>query len=91
MLKNAKSEDNVSDQESLSELFTVRVRPGARRIKVEKVASDEYQIWLTARPEGNKANEQLLKILSEELNVPKTSLEIVRGHTARTKLVLLDM
>ncbi|AMO71071.1 DUF167 domain-containing protein [Sphingorhabdus sp. M41] len=44
-------------------------------------------IRVTATPENGKANAAVLKLLSKALRLPRTSLEIIRGNNARTKLV----
>jgi uncharacterized protein YggU (UPF0235/DUF167 family) len=44
---------------------------------------------VTATPENGKANAAVLKLLSKALRVPRTSLEIVRGSNARTKVIAI--
>ena len=44
-------------------------------------------VRVTATPENGKANAAVLKLLSKALGLPKTSLEIVRGGNARTKII----
>jgi uncharacterized protein len=40
-----------------------------------------------ASPEDGKANEALVALLAETLDLPDSSVEIVRGHSSRDKTV----
>jgi uncharacterized protein (TIGR00251 family) len=71
----------------------VRVTPRASRNEIVEVLSDStVKIRLTAPPVEGKANEELIKFLSEVLGVAKSKMEIVAGERGRDKLVsILDM
>lgn len=71
----------------------VRVIPRASRNEIVEVLSDQtVKIRLTAPPVEGKANEELVKFLSDILGTPKSKIEIVAGMTGRDKLVsILDM
>ncbi|WP_322509464.1 DUF167 domain-containing protein [Anaerolinea sp.] len=68
--------------------ITVRVTPRASKNEIYEILDDgTVKIRLTAPPVEGKANEALIDFLSEVLDVPKTSLEIVAGETGRDKIV----
>jgi uncharacterized protein len=46
-------------------------------------------VRVAAPPEGRKANDALLRLLAETLQVPRRDVEIVSGHGAREKIVAL--
>lgn len=73
--------------------LAIRVTPKARRNAIVGVLDDgTIKIHLTAPPAEGQANQALLEFLSEVLDVPKSRLEIVAGHSGRDKLVsVLDM
>lgn len=50
---------------------------------------DALKIKLTAPPVDNAANMMCVKFLAKALNVAKSSLDIIAGHTSRNKQVLL--
>jgi uncharacterized protein (TIGR00251 family) len=52
---------------------------------------DELDIRVSAAPEDGKANAAVIKILARSLGIPKSALEIVRGHSSRQKLVAFEM
>ncbi|TCP41409.1 DUF167 domain-containing protein [Rhodovulum marinum] len=66
--------------------IALRVTPKASRNRI--VAEDGVlRVYVTVVPEDGKANAAVLKLLAKALGVPKSRLEIIRGHTARDKLV----
>lgn len=65
--------------------FKVHVQPGASRNQVLGFYGDALKLKLTAPPVEGKANKACIEILSETLGVPKTSIEIVSGHSSRQK------
>lgn len=50
---------------------------------------DALKIKLTAPPVEGAANKMCITFLARLLGLPKSSLQIVSGHTGRTKLVLV--
>lgn len=68
----------------------VKVSPRSSRNEVTKISEGEYKVKLTAPPVDGEANIMLLKILSEYFSVPKSSLQIVGGKSAKTKIVELN-
>jgi uncharacterized protein YggU (UPF0235/DUF167 family) len=47
-------------------------------------------VRVTAAPERGKANAAVVEALAEALNMPASAVEIVRGHGARDKVVLVQ-
>ena len=68
----------------------VRVVPKARRNAVKVADDGSLRVRVTAAPEDGKANEALVSLLSKQLQVPKFSVRVVRGHRARDKVVEVD-
>ncbi len=69
-------------------LLTIFVQPRSSKNKIVGVYNDALKIKLTAAPVGGAANRMCLKYLSKCLKVPKSSLKILSGESARTKKVL---
>jgi len=68
----------------------LRVSPGARRSELVGRHGDGWKVRVAAAPEGGKANEAVLDLLADRLALPRRSLSIVSGHTAREKVVLME-
>jgi uncharacterized protein (TIGR00251 family) len=70
-------------------VLDVHVQPRASRNAIVGVHADALKIRLTAPPVDNAANQAVIQLLAKTLKCPKSDLEIVAGHTARRKRLLL--
>ena len=70
-------------------VFKVLVQPRSSKNMLAGLHDDALKVKLTAAPVNNAANRMSIKFLAKALGVPKTSLEILSGHTSRNKQVLL--
>ncbi len=68
----------------------VRVQPRAKRNAIEAVPGQALKAYVTAPPEGGRANEALVALLAKALVVAKGRVRIVRGHRGRNKLVRIE-
>ena len=64
----------------------MRVTPGASRDEV-KLDDGTVQLRVTAPPADGAANEAVLRLLAAALGRPRRDLTLLRGATARIKLV----
>ncbi len=67
----------------------LRVSPGAKRSEIVGRQGDAWKVRVSAAPERGRANDALLRLLSETLRVPQTLLSLVSGHASRDKIVEL--
>lgn len=67
----------------------VRVSPGAGRTAVVGRHGDAWKVRVTEAPERGRANEAVLRLLSETLALPRTAMTLVSGHGGREKTVEL--
>ena len=64
--------------------------PGARRSELVGRHGDGWRARIAAPPERGRANEALCKLLAEALAVPRSSVRVVAGRSARAKVVEID-
>lgn len=74
----------------------VKVTPKTSQSAITGITTDDAgRFHLTAKlraaPEGGKANAELEALLAKGLGLPKSSVSVVRGETARNKLVSLGL
>jgi uncharacterized protein (TIGR00251 family) len=67
--------------------FSVRVVPRASRNAIEGEYQGALKVRLTAPPVEDRANDALVRLLAERLNVPRSAVRIVSGGKNRTKRV----
>ncbi len=80
------SELRIREQEGAI-TFEVRVAPRASRNRVIGVQDGALKVALTAPPVDGAANEALKKLLAKTLGVSKSDVEILRGDSARIKVL----
>ena len=68
---------------------TVRVQPNAGRNRIVKFDNCILYVKLAAPPVDGKANEALIRHLSDILHVPKSEISIERGLAGRNKTVAI--
>jgi uncharacterized protein (TIGR00251 family) len=68
----------------------VRVSPGARRGGVTGRVGEVWKLRVAAPAEGGRANEAVVRLLADTMDVPRRSVSLVSGHTARDKVVELE-
>ena len=67
--------------------LTVKAVPRASKSEVVGADDDRLRVRVKAPPVDGKANEALVKFFAEFFGVPKGSVSIVSGDTARLKRI----
>jgi uncharacterized protein YggU (UPF0235/DUF167 family) len=70
--------------------LSVRVTPGAKHDSLEQTPDGTWKIRLRARAVEGAANAALVEQLAEWLDVPKSHIRLVRGQSARQKVLAID-
>jgi uncharacterized protein (TIGR00251 family) len=68
-------------------LLRIKVKPGSRKPRIEEDAAGALTIHLKSPPVDGKANEELISVLAARYRVPKSSVRIRSGLSARSKLI----
>ena len=69
-------------------ILQIRLTPGAKRTGWQGLWNGtHWRVAVQSRAIDNKANEALIKFLSNETGVPQKSITITHGHTSRQKQV----
>ena len=76
----------TGDMEASTSL-RLRVSPGAHRSEIVGRHGEGWKVRVAAPPENGRANEAVLALLAEQLEVPRRALSVVSGRTGREKIV----
>ena len=68
--------------------LTVHAKPGSSKGPLIVVDGErEFTVYLRERAVDGSANDGLVRVLADHFGVSRSAVEIVRGHSARTKIV----
>lgn len=67
-----------------------KVIPNAKAQGFEQSSGGQLKCRLKSKPEGGKANEELIKFIAKKLGVSTDDIKLLRGATARNKLIKID-
>ena len=74
----------------MSAQIKVRVQPRSRRSEIARERAGAVLVRVTAPPVDGKANEALCRLIAERAGVPRRAVKVVRGQSARDKVVEVD-
>jgi uncharacterized protein (TIGR00251 family) len=74
-------------EEGGSLVFAVRVAPRASRTAAAGEHDGALKVRVAAPPVEGAANAELVRFLAKRLGVPPGAVEVVGGHTSRTKVI----
>jgi uncharacterized protein (TIGR00251 family) len=71
-------------------VIPVCVHPGAARNEVVAFTDGILRVNIAAPPVRGKANKELLDFICRRLALGKDRVSLIKGHTARNKVVAID-
>ncbi|MCD4694317.1 DUF167 domain-containing protein [bacterium] len=72
-------------------IIKVKVFIGSSKTKIrKKISENSFEIDLKAKPEQGKANEELIKFISRELEINSGHVKIIKGFKERNKLIKIN-
>jgi hypothetical protein len=75
----------------MTETYTICVKPGSKKGPlVEADKFGELVVYVQERAVGGKANQAAIELLAKHFDVPKSKIQITRGHTGRTKIIRIN-
>ena len=71
-------------------IIRVHVKTHAREEKIEQVDLETYNVWVTALPVDNEANEAVIEIVADYFNTNPSNVRIKSGMHGKHKFVEID-
>lgn len=66
-------------------ILNVKVIPRASKDSIQGTVGDALKVRIQAPPVEGRANAYLVKFLSKHWKIPRANIEILSGHTGRSK------
>jgi len=66
-------------------IIPVRAQPGAKKNAVTGVHAGQLKVAVTQAPEKGKANQALIEVLAEALQLPRSRISLISGATSGQK------
>ncbi|HRY91291.1 MAG TPA: DUF167 domain-containing protein [Candidatus Gracilibacteria bacterium] len=71
--------------------FQAKITPKSGKHEISGImANGTVKIKLKAAPEQGKANEELVELLADELNLSKKNITIIKGQTSPKKTIQIN-
>ncbi len=68
----------------------VTVKPNAKVSLVTKIDNSHFRVLVKAPPKDGKANQAVIKVLSDYFDAPKSRFSLVSGETSKIKVIQFD-
>jgi uncharacterized protein (TIGR00251 family) len=75
---------NISDKKATIE---IHLQPGAKRNEIVGFREGVLYAKVTVLPHKGQANRALLELMAQTLGIPKSSVDIIRGQSSRSKVI----
>lgn len=69
----------------------IRVQPGASRSEICGTYGDCLKVRIAAPPVDGAANQEVIRFFAKRCKIPKSSVILERGKSARSKLILIPV
>ena len=70
-------------------IINVKVKPGSKEEKIEKISDFEYEIWVKEQAKDNKANIHVINLLVKEFGVSYDKIKI-KNPKSRKKIIEIE-
>lgn len=67
--------------------ISVKIKPNSKESGVVVAPNNEYILRVKEKAIDGRANAAAIKLLSEYLGISKSRISIIKGHTARNKVI----
>ena len=65
----------------------IKVKPNAKESRVKKLDDATFSVWVKEPAKESKANQAVIRALSQYFKIPQQNINIVVGHRAKQKII----
>ena len=66
--------------------ISVKVKPGAKKEKIEALAGGSLAVWVREKPQDGKANYAVREALAGHFNVSRSKVVLLKGDKSKDKV-----
>ncbi len=66
--------------------YKIKLYPKSKKQKIVKISDKKIEIWVKSKAEQNRANLEMIEILSDFLNIEKAKIRIISGNHRPIKM-----
>jgi uncharacterized protein (TIGR00251 family) len=70
--------------------LVIHVKPNSKKESIEKLSDTEWVVRVNTPPVDGAANERVVELISEDLDRPKSRIQLIRGQRSKIKLFEID-
>lgn len=70
--------------------FFVKAHPNAHKNQIIQLSNSEFEVYTTATPENNKANEAIIQLLAKHFRIGKTKITLITGEKSKNKVFEIE-
>lgn len=67
--------------------LAIFVKPNAKQTRLVEIKDGVLHIALHAKPQEGEANKELIRFLADYFDIPKSQIDLIKGHHSRHKVV----
>ena len=68
-------------------ILKIVLKTGSKISGLDSIQEDRIKVKVKSQPHDGLANRELIEILSDLLNLPKSKIEIIKGWTSKNKII----
>lgn len=83
---------NLSElKQNFMTIFQIKVKPNSKQQTIQEEPDGSLTVRLKSAPVEGKANNELIKLLAERFDVPKSQITIQSGFSSKNKRVEISL
>lgn len=70
--------------------ISLLIQPNSKKTEIQGLHDNKLKVRIHSPPVDGKANEEVIRFFSKLLKIKKNQIDIVKGHTDKTKLLQIS-
>ena len=66
-------------------IISVKAHPKSKQAKAKRLSESLFEVWVHEAPDKGRANEAVIELLSEHLDIAKSRMTLISGASSRNK------